>query len=198
MNNASYTDVGQYKNINNEIIDFKFRKKLSYSELVYLIKTITDNCFDIKGDYEGYYYDFAKIQSIILSYTDIELPENTDERYEFVYSNKLDELFVGMYDEVAREENYTILDRKQIEFIEDESWQLVKYRKEKALNQSSLDDLLNSVTTYINAMTSQFEGLKMEDIKGFSELGETFKNIDKNDFMEKVIKFAKGESKTDK
>lgn len=188
-----YNCVSQYTNTNNEVINFNYHKRLSYSETIHVIKRIADSCFDKDGVYLGYFYDFALVQLITLGYTDIELPEDTDDRYEFLCETKLDKLILGYYDDVKRQETFTILDREQIDFIKDESWQLVKYRKEKSLNKSSLDDLFNAITTYITTMTSQFNGLNIEDIKGFSEIGETLKNIDKNEFMEKVIKFAKGD-----
>jgi hypothetical protein len=192
-----FNELGRCTNIiTEEITEFKFRRRISRSEMIYLIQTIADNCFDIDGEYERYHYDSALIQSILLTYTDIELPENSDEIYDFIRDNRLD-MVVGIGERYldTKEFNNIALDTNQIEFIKDESWALVKYRKEKLMNKSSLDDLVNSITEYVNKMSKQFDGLKMEDIKGFSDVGEMIGGIDKNEFMSKVIEFAKGSDK---
>lgn len=185
--------IGTYENIAGETIKFNYKEKLSYSELVYLIGKIADDCFTENGDYLPYFYDYLLMQSIILGFTDIELPDDVDERYAFIYDNKINELF-ELY---TSDEDKISIDHRQIDFISDNSHELVEYRKENLLKQSKVDDLLdelnNELTSFIKKMSKKFEGLNLEDLKGFSKLAEEFGDIDQDKFMDKIIDFAKKE-----
>ncbi|MBU5332109.1 hypothetical protein KQI61_07845 [Anaerocolumna aminovalerica] len=164
---------------------FRYRKKVSYSEMVYLINKIVDNCFNENGEYEGFKYDFALLQGLILLYTDLKLDGDVNEIYDFIYDNKLDEIIIGFDDKHI--EYIAMLDKKQIKFIKDKSWDLLKYRKEQILKKSKLDSLLIACTDFVNKMSEQFDGLKMDDFKEFSEIA----NIDQDKIIEKVIEIVK-------
>ena len=149
--------------------------------MVYLIDTVVNSCFTKDNDYKGYLYEFSLAQCILIGFTDIELPENVDDKYAYIYDNKLnefDELFV--HSECIR----------QIQFIKNQSLELVKYRKEKSLKHSKIDELMDELTSFIQKMSKQFEDIDLEDIKGFSKLGEQFGDIDQDKFMDKVIEMA--------
>ena len=169
--NTERVDLSEFKKVampeGNEFeelewrgLKIRVRHMLDLAGVIKFVSYVTESCFDSEtGEYLPEIRDFAERSALIQLYTNIDLPEETSEQYELLYSNDLIESI----------RNSGIIDCAQINVIDD-----------------AIDDKIYYLTSMdIYRIKNGFESL----VDGLSELeksfGEIFDSID-SDSISKI------------
>lgn len=130
------------------------KTRLTVDKIIDFVNFVTSNCF--QGDeYMPQLKDFLIRIEIIRMYTNIELPENMSDQYEFVYGS---DLIGQLVDEVINRNEFNnilqAIDCK-IAHIEDVSYQEYK---------SKIDEIYSSITEITNQVSKMYEEMSTDDL----------------------------------
>lgn len=133
------------------------KKYLSLSEAIAMVETVTEHCIDDEtGAFHPEVIDFLIRNSVFTMYTDVELPEDIEERYDFVYR------FGELYYNVVR-----IIDSEQFSAVTDAIKAKIKYianANVEALNKN-VQKLMDSAAVFGDGLSKSLEGLDKEELK---------------------------------
>lgn len=120
-----------------------------------VVETIANTCFDSEGNYRPDLIDITYQIVIVSAYTDVELPDDFEDKCAFIYASDICRLV---------EEKINVHQLRAIKRSVDE---LIKYRIRT--NVSAVESSLIAATGEMNAVVGQFRemysGVSGEDIK---------------------------------
>lgn len=97
-------------------IDITVKNRISFADVVAFVENVAANCFIENGDYMPEALKFATDSNIIKYYTNINLPNNLEHRYELVNLPGLMETIIGCISVEQYDEIIDAVDRK-IEYM---------------------------------------------------------------------------------
>lgn len=133
------------------------KRMLSLKEVIAMVEGVSETCFDQStGDYHPENKDFAIRHSIFKLYTDVELPDDVEQKYDFVY--KCDDLINAILEEVNKQQFNAIC-----RAIDDKIRSMVNANV--AEFKRNVDAFTRSVDEIGEKMNEVFEGVSKDDLK---------------------------------
>ena len=151
------TEYSETVNCQYAGIQFKVKRIISFTDMITFVDNVSRGCFDYEtGEYYPEARDYGFKVSVFEMYTDIELPEDSSERYAFIYGD--DNLF---YYIISR------INKGQFDAIQDS----IEERINNTLNLNTdnvnrqLNELHTQLTNIATGFSSVLGGVSGEDIK---------------------------------
>lgn len=135
--------------------EITIRKLISFTEMVAFIDSVVQSCFlGERGEYSPEARHIATYTNLVKRYTDMELPDGTDEIYRVIHET-------GIVHTIL--EN---IDRSQYEEIEYAIGEKVRYLNEVHMNEfyNSMQNLCVQVKEMVGVMSELFGGIGEEDL----------------------------------
>lgn len=136
-------------------VEIPVRKHLSLGERVMFVNTVVDSAFIVGETGEEMYVpaleDFALAYATVSFFTPIDIPEDGEEAWDFITRTDICK-YIGY---IAKEE---------IESLTEAVYNAIKFRKEKILKRSKLDDVLDSLASVATAVKEKTDNMDMSQI----------------------------------
>lgn len=151
------TDYSNVVNCQYAGIQFKVKRIIPFTDMITFVDNVSRGCFDYEtGEYYPEARDYGFKVSVFEMYTDIELPEDSSERYAFIYGD--DNLFFYV---ISR------INKGQFDAIQDSIEERIN--NTLSVNVSNvnrqLNDLHTQLTNIANGFASVLGDVSGEDIK---------------------------------
>lgn len=154
--------------------DVTYKTILNFDEAIQFSTNVASSCIGDDGEYIPEAYDYAIRSCVIGYYTNVELPENNDDRYALLYNTPLYKLTMS---KINRQQFNAI--KKS---IDDRIDYTVKSNIKKFEEQlAQVVQILESVSKQSSAM---FDGVDSETLNQFVKKVSDMKNLDE----EKLVK----------
>lgn len=137
-------------------IDIKVKYHLTFDEMVNFVDIVVDGCFQDDGEtYIPEFKDYMIREQIIYWYTNIDLPENIRDRYNFLYGSDLISRIVD--EAINRNEFNNILQSidLQIDYMRD------VYHKQY---KEKIDEIYSSITAVTDQVSSMYADMSNEEL----------------------------------
>lgn len=146
----------------------------SYAGMI--VDNVVEGCFGNEGKYDPIRKDALLRMFVITVYTDIDLPDDFDEAYAFIYHT-------GVYDVIAPHINQMQLD--EITSAIDDS---IEYRLSVSTNaiETSLVSLQGELATALTQLKGVYDGINPGDIKALMSAMSNTK-LDEGKLVEAII-----------
>ena len=184
-----HTITGEYSNIvkkNWQGMTFEIKRLLPFTEMIEFVDAVMSLCFSDSYLYLPEVRDFAINSCIIDYYTNMDLIDDVDTRYNTIYCTNLIE-------QIKKEINI-----EQLEKILDAIDEKIDYRVNTNIDAllSQVDNIVQSLEDFTQKMQSSFAELTPDDIKDFvTSIGSIGSNtLDE----EKIVKAYLNNAKKDK
>lgn len=159
----------EYK-LNGEVYEASYVDRVPFTKMLEIVDTVADACTDGHLDYSPILKKFFTDVEIIRSFTDVKLPEDINECYEFIQNT-----------DIIMELSFT-KQVGQIYTIETAIDETVEYLLDKKSKANPLNDLAISATQFINTLAEKLSETDIEQLKNaMSSLSELLKNIPPED-----------------
>lgn len=145
-----------------DFLDFEInvRRTISYAEFCGVVNGVVESCFDRdSGVFLPENRAFATMLAVTATYTDLELPADTEEQYKLLYGGNLYET-ISAYIDDGQYRDLCMAIKAKIEAINNANYVLFKSETERALE--AMRKLVGSVEENFNRM---FAGLDDGDIR---------------------------------
>lgn len=143
--------------LGNEI---QVRRFVPYDKFCAVVNGVADSCFDREsGEYHPENRAFATMLAVAAVYTNLEIPEDTDEQYKLLYGGGLYEL-ISAYIDDGQYKDLCMAIKAKIEAINNANYALFRSEIDKAL--AAMQDMVESVDENMRKMLS---GLDDGDIR---------------------------------
>ena len=115
-----------------EKIEIEVKQTIDFAESIALVTSVAESCFDQKGNYSPYLFDFAFMRGILQCYTNLEVGDDYGKTYDMIYSGSLMDDIIecinpNQFHAIKRAICETIDDRKETRY------ELLKQEVEKAV-----------------------------------------------------------------
>jgi len=150
------------------------RKAITQSEMLAFVKTVVESCFDDNGEYTPENRDFMYRYCQILFFTNVDLPTESTEAYEFVYHLDLNNI-VNMY-----AERYLLAD------IQSAIEEKVRYRLDTELDE--MRKQVEQIAQVVGALNESISSVDPEDIKNLVAALAEHGAIDEQKIVEALFK----------
>lgn len=163
-----------------------YKTILNFDEAIQFSTSVTSSCIGDEGEYIPEAYDYAVRSCVIGFYTNVDLPENNDERYALLYNTPLYKLVMS---KINRQQFNAI--KKS---IDDRIDYMIKSNIKKFEEQlAQVVQMLESVSKQSSAM---FDGVDAETLNQFVKKVSDMKNLDEEKLVKAVtdISIASGDN----
>ena len=126
-------------------LELEVRRYISFSEMLEFVEFVTDMCFTSDNTYMPEVRDYAIRVFVISRYTNIELPEDTDKRYELLYGTDIMRAVLQLVDAQQINEIVAAIDTK------------INYITET--NIEAFQRQVQNLTNIVNEFGQTFEGM---------------------------------------
>lgn len=157
-----------YVSTNFHGVPFRYRESIGLSEMLSIVQCVSDSVIEADGtDYTPHMFEIALYKEIIETYTDIVLPEDIQEAYEFILNSRI------------MNHINTLINQEQIEAIVKNINNTVDYRQQMAISSqtkrteelsSQYEFALQSIEELIEQMKTFFSGIDGESVRGFVDV----------------------------
>lgn len=178
-------------------LKFKAKKYLTTKTIVQFANEVISACV-LKGKYFPSLFDFAFKSTFIEIATDIKLPASIDKGNAFIYGS-------GIFDVLESvSEIYYLLIRlrsscqSHIEVIQKQvdNDNICESIIALGNKESKIDELMDSIISFINTMESKFKGLNIEELtEKVPQLTNAIANANEHKLAEAVLDIQKNKSK---
>lgn len=159
----SFNDVNKYiggidETTSNEKwhkLPVLIKKTIPLVDAVSFVEKVIENSFINDNEYAPEYKDFTIRASMVLLYTNLDLPEDTIAQYAFVYNTDIVEWI------------YNHIDHYQFDAIIDSIEKKIQYRLDIHAReiQKQVDSFIEYVDSIKEAFTEAFSGVTPDDVK---------------------------------
>ena len=159
-------------------LELTVKKKLSLGEMLVFVSSIVDNCFGDDAVYIPEVADYIRRCAILELYANVRLPQNTEKRYAFVYSDALDE---------AIEMILSVIDAKQYTEMLSAAQEKIDYRinTETESVRHRVDEAAKTLDNLADQLKGLFSGMTVDDVKGL--IGALTNGIDEEKIVNAYI-----------
>lgn len=150
------------------------KKRLSIGEMLVFVNGVTDNCFTEELVYIPEVADYVRRCAILELYGNFRLPQDTEKRYKFVYSEPM---------EKAVDMILNVIDMQQYMEIMDALQNKIDYRINTDIERANrrVSEAEESLLKLENDLREVFSGLTAEDVSGL--IGALARGVDE----EKIV-----------
>ena len=154
MSESRYNDRTDTIEYNGTQVEVK--RHLAYEEAIAFVNTVAKSCFDDAGEYTPEIKDYVLRYVTLRMYTNIELPDDTSESYEFVYEHE-DLLF----------EIKDVFDESQFHALIDATDEKIRYLIDTKANnvRDFLIPIRDAAVSVIDDFKGLFSDIDNEDVK---------------------------------
>lgn len=184
---VSYNDIKDVMNYGNTSVvnwngvEITVRRIISVSELIAIVNSVASSAFSGEtGAYSPVSVDFTERFAVLGLYTDIQMPEDINERYELCYAP-------GLYISVVE-----AIDPAQYEHLVRSVAREVEYLKQAGINEMNarINKLMNMIESFGNSMKSVMEQISPEDMQKLTEAMAKF-GFDENKIVQAYLDASK-------
>lgn len=142
------------RSVNWNSVDFKVKRVIELNDVLGLVGSVVESCFDDNGVYMPELKDFAFRANIIRKYTDITLPLGADKQYALLYRTNL-------YSTIISE-----IDESQFSVICNAVEEKIQYECDTQMRELRvrLDKMVESLGVVADGAMSLFGDISKEDI----------------------------------
>ena len=158
-------------------VEIRVLKTVGLTQLMQMTKYVSGICFDgDTGEYLPELRDFAIRSSVVMWYTDIELPDDVFEQYDILYASPLFDCILESIDESQFLEFVAAVEKK-LEYIASIS---VDSSRKK------LDEIVNTFSELSSLLEDLFGGISSDEI---NNIAEAISNgaFDENKLVEAIV-----------
>lgn len=170
-------------------IDIEVKTHLTFDEMLDFVDGIVDRCFQDDGDtYIPEFKDYLIRESIIVYYTNIELPETSRERYDFVYGS---DLIARIVDEAINKNEFNnILQAIDSHLMHMGDVYHLQYKQK-------IDEIYSSITAVTEQVASMYADMSSEELADLVKAvaGMADGSVDDEAIAKAVMNFKASEKK---
>lgn len=124
--------------------------KPNFLDMITVIEAVADAVVS-DGQYKPYLEKYLINMNIVAQFTDVELPEDINECYDFLVETGI----AGTVKSLMPDE---------CSFIEQSVSSLVAFKKDEAAKRTKIDALIDALIHFVGTLNKEFEGLDINDV----------------------------------
>lgn len=171
-----FTDKATYI-LDGEEIEFNYVKKPTLSQKMRIVDNVVNGVVSEVAGYNPILHNYFLATSLVSELTDIKLPESFNEIDEFIEKTGILEIISNL---IGNETYYQITGS-----ISDK----ICYTKIKSANKTSIDDLIESLTSLVQKYDKMFDEVDVNEVSSnIAEIAK-FANIKESDIVKNILEY---------
>jgi len=166
---------------NGKTAVFDLENNPKFLTVINIIKSAADAIVSDVVEYAPYLTSYMIDYSLISYLTDIKLPKDLNECYDFIYMTEITE--------IIKQTNPDLYD-----FVTENVKSLVEYRKEQMLKKSKIDELIDSLTNLVTVFTNEFDGVDIKEVIEKMEKIGINKDMNEKDVVSSILRYRDNQS----
>lgn len=154
-------------------VEVEITRTLDMRSVVVLVDKAVGSCFMDDGEYVPELLDYVMKCALVSLYTNIELPDDEAERYEFIYGTDIIDFIYGL---INRSQYNVVLDAIQKKIA-------LKNKRDVSWAERDINKVADAFDRLREEIEGMFEGVSAEDVEKLASIMAEHGEIDEEKIM---------------